>query len=624
MKILLVAINAKYIHSNLAVHYLREYASDYKNQTEIAEYTINQHADDILQSIYKKKPDIIGFSCYIWNISLVEELCKEIRKILPYTKIWLGGPEVSYDGKECLSKNEAIDGVILGEGEEAWKELLEHYFFYKPGYKTSNSLSLDKTRSDTSDGLCKPFLSSINGIVYRENEEETKFETLCESPLCSIIQTSDRRQLDFTNVPFPYDDLEKFKNKIIYYETSRGCPFSCSYCLSSIDKGLRIKNIDIVKKELDFFLRNKVKQVKFVDRTFNCKKDHSLAIWNYIKEHDNGVTNFHFEIAADLLGEEEIKVISSMRKGLIQLEIGVQSTNPQTLDAIHRKTDFDQIKKVVKVIHKGRNVHQHLDLIAGLPYEDYTSFRKSFHDVYSLQPDQLQLGFLKVLKGSRMFSDSKEYGIVYKDISPYEVLYTNWLNYDEVLRLKEVEEMVEVYYNSGQFTYSIQYMEHFFDSPFDLYERLGAYYASNQLFDIKHSRIRRYEILIDFMKNKVNDRNTFEEILVYDLYLRENLKSRPFFANSLEQYKEFYHQFYRDKEILSKYIGEKSSNLRIGKAKQFFHIEHFNIDIVKTARTGKTHRSDQFILFDYMCRNPLNNEARTVDITEKLKHKNSR
>lgn len=582
MKALLVAINAKYIHSNLAIYDLKAYASEYKNQIKIEQFTINQQVDDILQSIYTEKPDLIGFSCYIWNISIVEQLCTELRKLLPMVSIWLGGPEVTYNGKDYLDKRKEVDGIILGEGELSFKEVLDYY----TGKKSS--------------------LSDISGIVYRD---ETK----------AITQTGVRMPLEFSTISFPYGDLEDFENKIIYYETSRGCPFTCSYCLSSIEKQVRLRDIELVKKELGFFLSKKVKQVKFVDRTFNCNRAHTLAIWRFIKEHDNGVTNFHFEIAADILDDDEIEVLSSMRKGLVQLEIGVQSTNPDTIQAIHRKTNFEKISDAVRKIYKNRNVHQHLDLIAGLPYEDYKSFRNSFNDVYALRPDQFQLGFLKILKGSRMFYDSREYGIVYKDISPYEVLYTRWLSYDDVLKLKAVEEMVEDYYNSGQFTNSVKFMEQYFNTPFDLYQELGNYYKDHQLFDIKHARIRRYEILIEFMKTKIKDIETFNEILVYDLYLRENLKSRPSFATSQDEYKKAFYQFQTDEDKVAKHLDINTSQTKIGKAKMFFHIEHFNINVLETVKTGKRVNDEQFILFDYMNRNPLNNEARTIQITELIK-----
>lgn len=599
MKVLLVAINSKYIHSNLAVYYLREYANKYKfSQSEankmepsitIVEYTINHQVEKIFQSIYKEKPDVLAFSCYIWNVEIIEKLCVELRKVLPDTKIWLGGPEVSYDSKEYLIKHQEVDGIMLGEGEETFTEIINYY---------------------SKESKNKQTLEEIKGIVFRKEAQKQEVNEL--------IYTGLRPLLNFNSIPFPYDNLLDFENKIIYYESSRGCPFSCSYCLSSVDKTVRLRDIELVKDELNFFLKHKVKQVKFVDRTFNCKKEHALAVWKHIKENDNGITNFHFEIAADLLDDEQIKLLGTMRSGLLQLEIGIQSTNLDTLKAINRKTDLKKIASNVNAIHKTRNIHQHLDLIAGLPHESYESFCNSFNEVYALKPDQLQLGFLKVLKGTPMADYSQEYKIVYKDIPPYEVLYTKWINYDEVLELKLVEEMLDVYYNSAQFDASIKFMEHFFNTPFNLYKELGKYYQINKLLDVRHKRLTRYEILLKFMQAKLSNTEGFKEILMYDLCLRENLKARPRFIADQEEHKELYGKIFANEELRKKYLGIKESKISLGKAKQFFHIEHFNIDIRKSVEKGEYIYDSQFILFDYKNRNPLDYSADTKEITEKL------
>ena len=494
MKILLVACNAKYIHSNLAVYDLQAYASDYADHIVLKEYTINQQKDDIMRDIYLEHPDVVCVSCYIWNLSFVKELMADLIKILPGADFWAGGPEVSYDAEKFLTENSEFKGVMVGEGEETFKELAGYY--------------VEKNPQDLKD---------MTGICYRDGDQ--------------IIHNGWRQIMDLSSIPFIYKDLSEFKNRIIYYESSRGCPFSCSYCLSSIDKKLRFRDTETVKKELQFFIDNKVPQVKFVDRTFNCKHDHAMAIWKYINEHDNGVTNFHFEISADLLREEELQEMSTMRPGLIQLEIGVQSTNPDTIKAIHRTMDFEKLKGIVDRIHSFGNIHQHLDLIAGLPYEDYDSFRHSFNDVYALKPQQLQLGFLKVLKGSHMMEMCREYGIVYKTQEPYEVLSTKWLDYDHVLKLKTVENMVEVYYNSGQFQNTLEYLENFFQDAFSIYERLGSFYMEKGYGDVSHTRMRRYEILLEFLEDVPEiSMDQVKDQMVYDLYLRENLKSRPGFA----------------------------------------------------------------------------------------------
>ena len=493
MKIILAACNAKYIHSNLAVYDLQAYARQYQQHILLKEYTINQQKDEIMKDLYEEKPDVICFSCYIWNISFVKELAEDLKKVLPSVPFWAGGPEVSFDAEAFLAANPAFDGVMVGEGEETFLELAGYY--------------VDHEKS----------LEQIRGIAFRKENQ--------------VLRNGWREIMDLSKVPFPYKDLQDFDHRIIYYESSRGCPFSCSYCLSSVDKKLRFRSLDLVRKELQFFLDHKVPQVKFVDRTFNCKHDHAMAIWKYIVEHDNGVTNFHFEIAADLLREEELELMATMRPGLIQLEIGVQSTNLQTLEAIHRKTDFSRICQIVERIHSFGNIHQHLDLIAGLPYEDYDSFHHSFNDVYALRPQQFQLGFLKVLKGSLMKQMEKEYGIVHKEKEPYEVLSTNWITYEDVLNLKKVENMVEVYYNSGQFENSLKYVETLFPDSFTMYEALGRFYEQKGYDCISHNRLRRYEILLEFIESlKQGDVQKGADALVLDLYLREKLKSRPSFA----------------------------------------------------------------------------------------------
>lgn len=554
MKILLAACNAKYIHSNLAVYNLKSCSGEYSSRVVVKEYTINQIRDDILKDIYLEQPDVICFSCYIWNISFVRELVPDLKKILPQVEFWAGGPEVSYDAVEFLKKNPAFFGVMVGEGEETFHELAGYYIERKP---------------ETLSGIC--------GVAFRDENKGR-----------DIVHTGWRELMDLSKVPFAYSNLTEFKNRIIYYESSRGCPFSCSYCLSSIDKKLRFRDIELVKKELQFFIDNKVPQVKFVDRTFNCKHDHAMEIWRYITENDNGITNFHFEISADLLRAEELALMKTMRPGLIQLEIGVQSTNPQTIKAIRRTMDFEKLKGIVEQIHSFGNIHQHLDLIAGLPYEGYDSFHKSFCDVYALRPEQFQLGFLKVLKGSYMMEMTGEYQILYKDREPYEVLSTAWLTYGEILRLKMVESMVEVYYNSGQFKNTLVFLEKYFDDPFRMYEALGRFYEKKGYSEISHSRMRRYEILMEFAgEQKEIPSEVLSDVMLLDLYLRENLKSRPSFASDQKPYERLIWDYRKAKKI------PKTA-----------HIEVF--------RNGKK------LLFDYTDRDPLTNNAQLTDITDEV------
>ena len=555
MNIVLTAINAKYIHSNLAVYSLRAYASAYRDEISIAEYTINQQTDDILMDLYKKKPEVLCFSCYIWNIAYVEELIREVKKIFPSLPIWLGGPEVSYDAKDVLERLPEVTGVMMGEGEATFLELLEHYHCQE-----------DKQLAD------------IKGISYRDKNGD-------------IIQNEWSETIDLSTVPFVYSDMGDFRNKIIYYESSRGCPFSCSYCLSSVDKCLRFRDLELVKRELQFFIDEEVPQVKFVDRTFNCNHKRTVEIWKYLIDHDKGMTNFHFEVAADLLNEEELQLMEQMRPGLIQLEIGVQSTNEKTMKEIRRTMRFSEVARIVKRISQKQNIHQHLDLIAGLPYENMESFQKSFDDVYRLHPEQLQLGFLKVLKGSYMEEQKEQYGLVYKSRPPYEVLYTNWLSYEDVLQLKMVEDMVEVYYNSGQFTYTLHHLESRFASPFDLYMDLGKYYEEHGLHLVSHSRISRYEILLDFIAQlQTGEDDLYRELLTLDLYLRENVKNRPAFAGDYTVSKEMKRQFPKN-----------------------VHLEKFQYDVMEDCA-----KKEQIFLFDYENRSKLTHQASCKKVENRL------
>lgn len=565
MNILLTAINAKYIHSNLAVYSLKAYAKEYADHIQLAEYTINHRVEYILQEIYKKKPDVLCFSCYIWNFRYVQDLITEIHKLLPELPIWVGGPEVSYEPEAFLSQFPMVTGVMIGEGEETFRELCGYY-----------------VNQEHSERNQEGNLSDISGLLFRNEKKE-------------LIRTPHREPMSMDALPFCYEHLEDFENRIIYYETSRGCPFSCSYCLSSIEKGLRFRSLELVKKELQFFLEHKVPQVKFVDRTFNCNHNHAMGIWKYVKAHDNGITNFHFEISADLLTEEEIEFIADMRPGLIQLEIGVQSTFAPTIQEIHRTMNLSRLETVVKKVQQAGNIHQHLDLIAGLPREDFATFAKSFQEIYRLKPEQLQLGFLKVLKGSFMYEHQKEYGLVYQSNPPYEVMSTNWLTYEEVLKIKLVEEMLEVYYNSGQFEMTMKVMELAYDNPFDMFLELGEYYEAHGLFAMNHSRIRRSEILLDFVREKdAAHEEIYKETLTFDLYYRENMKTRPKWAPELAEFKEQTRKYCKN--------GKMS------------HIEPFVYDMnlllqKKSVPDYPAKREKRFYLFSYENKNPLTGQA---------------
>ena len=581
MKFLLTAINAKFIHSNPAIYSLRACVGEkLQPHVELAEFTINESLESILEGIWKRQPEVIGFSCYIWNWKLIREILTELPKILPDTEIWLGGPEVTYDGPGLLAELPQVTGIMVGEGEVTFREVLEQYLREAAADEPGNEGQQAAGRRATGKSVEERF-GQIPGLCLASG------------------YTAPRDLTDLTTLPFLYENMEPFTNRIIYYETSRGCPYRCSYCLSSIDKKVRLRDISVVKRELQFFLDQNVKQVKFIDRTFNCDHRHAMEIWQYIYEHDNGVTNFHFEISADILREEEIALLNRFRPGLAQLEIGVQSTNPETIRAIHRVMDVDKLEKIVAAIHRGQNIHQHLDLIAGLPYEDYESFGRSFDRVYGMHPEQLQLGFLKVLKGSDMHENAEKYGIRYLEQPPYEVLYTNWISYGEIRRLKRIEEMVELYYNSGQFTHTLPVLEKAFSGPFALYEALADYYQEQGYFINSPARAYRYQILLEFAALKDPDnREIYRELLTYDMYLRENLKSRPGFAAGItEEEKQDIRRFYQTEEQERRYLpayGEYDWK----QLSRMTHMESF--------RYPEPH----YVLFDYQERNPLNYEAK--------------
>lgn len=653
MRFLLCGINAKYIHSNLAIFSLKAYADRKKipgAEIILKEYTINNYVEDILQDLYEEKADVVIFSCYIWNISFVRELAAELKKVSPDVKIWAGGPEVSYAANKFLMENPAFDLIMQGEGEEVFSELIrltvEEKCRIKDVYKQSESkkvlsgivekrYSIERKQAvkEEKDIEDKHFagednvyptnyidmskLQKLQGIAVRDFSGEAALGN-AESNIgnkTKIINTGFATLMDMDTIPFVYEDFHLFEHKILYYETSRGCPFCCSYCLSSVDKTVRFRSLPIVKKELDVFLEAKVPQVKFVDRTFNCNRQRAIDIWSYLVEHDNGITNFHFEISSDLLGEEELELFAKMRPGLIQLEIGVQSTNGETVDAIHRHMDLDKLFHYVDSVHELGNIHQHLDLIAGLPYENYERFGCSFDDLYAHEPDQLQLGFLKVLKGTMMEEEVKKYSILYRNQPPYEVLGTKWLSYDEIILLKGVEELVELYYNSGQYTLTLKYAVPFFESPFRFYEMFSAWYRGKGYHKLNHNRLEKYNILREFLREHIdeNEWDTLDEIMLYDMYLRENVKGRPAWAKDTAQYKKEWKALYREQ-------GEKlfPEDVQAGiydskRAANQSHIEVFEINIKKFEQSGQVEKKQVFCLFDYSRRNPLNRAARTVE-----------
>lgn len=598
MKILLTAINAKYIHSNLAVYSLQAYAEAHGHRIERAEYTINNQLEDILEKIYRQSPDVLLFSCYIWNVEYVKELVSEFHKLRPEVPIWVGGPEVSFETERFLKENPAITGIMMGEGERTLTELCEYFEQCEQDaqFKTQGREDVQKdlvsADAENESGTCnlselnEKMLEKIDGISYRRSGG-----TVAIQPLRSLLPMDE--------LPFCYANLQDFEHRIIYYESSRGCPFSCSYCLSSVDKKLRFRSLPLVYRELQFFIDAKVPQVKFVDRTFNCRHEHAMGIWNYIKEHDNGITNFHFEISADLLREDELELISDMRPGLIQLEIGVQSTNGATIREIHRTMRLEDVYRAVNRVKAGKNIHQHLDLIAGLPFEDYERFQQSFDDIYALHPQQLQLGFLKVLKGSYMYEHASEYGLIYRTKPPYEVLASKWVSYDEMLEIRLVEEMLELHYNSGQFLTYLAVLEQRYASAFQMFLDMGHFYRSHGYLDCSHNRVRRTEIVLEFAESvDAGHRAAYEEALIFDLYKIEKSKSRPIWARDLAL----------EKKKTSAYLRAH------GLEKKYCHLEKFNwLDARGTLRQKE---QPMWLLFDYEVRDPLTNEAAFTEISE--------
>ena len=622
MNFLLVAINAKYIHSNPAIYSLREYAGEkLLPHISLAEYTINQRVEQILADIYKRKPDVIGFSCYIWNWDYVQQIVCELHKLMPYLPVWLGGPEVSYEQERVFRENPAVTGIMVGEGEATFRELAETCLALLP---MENGSHESLKTWNLKGAVCDKDVADM--------EQRKVFYHQCENlkipgTVTPLGDWGPRPLLPMDAIPFyegclSEEEEKQREHRIVYYETSRGCPFRCSYCLSSIDKKVRLRSFPLVKKELQFFLDHKIPQVKFIDRTFNCNHTHAKQIWRYLKEHDNGITNFHFEISADLLDEEELELMSDMRPGLIQLEIGVQTTNPRVLQAIHRTAKTEVIEEKVKKVHSFGNIHQHLDLIAGLPYEDLESFQQSFNRVYAMNPEQLQLGFLKVLKGSEMFEKAGEYGIAYHGKPPYEVLYTKWLSYDDVQELKKVEEMVELFYNSNQFTHTLPVLEKLFDSPYQLYLALADYYEENGYFIQSPARAYRYQILLSFAtKQNSKWKELFAELLTFDLYLRENAKTRPDFCRDLGAYKKRMTDFYKSEseeaDVLAEYIKQGYDS------KQMFRMTHMDVftypvwelDILRKQPPEKLEQGEEsFVLFDYKKRSPLTHEATFVRV----------
>jgi radical SAM superfamily enzyme YgiQ (UPF0313 family) len=572
MKTVIVALNSKYIHSSLAVWYLKASCEDCCGEVRVMEFTINDNPDSVLASIYSENADVAAFSCYIWNVDHVLRLAANLKKVSPYIKIILGGPEISFDACQLMSENACVDYVIAGEGETAFISVLKQ---------------LERTNDDMKSEA--PQIEGVGGIFYRK-------DSVIESTgQCSFLEDLDR-------IPSPYtpDMLESMGNRIVYFESSRGCPFNCSYCLSSTSKGVRYFSLDRVKSDLKKLTNAGIRLVKFVDRTFNSHRQRAKEILKYIIE-STGQTSFHFEVAADLFDDEMLDMLTKAPPGKIQFEIGVQTTNRQTLESIDRITRLDRVFYNVERLKKSGNIHLHLDLIAGLPYEDYDTFKVSFNEVYSLKPHQLQLGFLKLLKGSKLRNEACVHGYSFRLYPPYEALFNKYIKFGEMLIIKGIEEIVERYYNSGRFLYSLDYIVgSLFDTPFAFFEALYMYSKREGYLDRPLAARNLYTVLLNFVKSKVPEEFTgvFNDLLKLDFLASDSSNNLP---EGIDReipcrFKEKCFDFLKDESNIERFIP----GFRGEPAKQIFkkvHFEFFNYDITNNGTDFK--KEDTVVLFDY-------------------------
>lgn len=590
MKVLLVAVNSKFIHTNLSIRYLKSYCDDTNEYISLSEFTINQNTDYIAAEIYKTKVDLVAFSSYIWNIEKILEISKILKMVNSNIKILLGGPEVSYDSEKILEKNNYIDYIIAGEGEETFKEFL---IYLKGNIE----------------------ITDIDGLIYRNKD--------------IVYKNKDRAPLnDLNDIPSPFNgDLNEFNNKIVYYESSRGCPFNCKFCLSSTHKGIRYFSLERVKSDLDKLINAKVKQVKFIDRTFNADKKFALEVMKYIVEKNITDINFHFEVTAHLIDDEILDFLKDIKEGLFQFEIGVQSTNEKTLKTISRITDFNKLSKVVMKINSYKNIHQHLDLIAGLPYEDYKSFKKSFNDVYNLKPEKLQLGFLKLLKGSELRNNAEKYGFKYIEKPPYEVLETNEITYEELLKLKSIEDILEKLGNENNFKNSVDYIikNHYNNIPFEFYEDFSDYWESKQFHEISHSKKGLYKILIEFYYDKLNSKDSiFNEILKFDYILNNKSTKLPDYIMrfDVDKLNVQRHDLLKDINFIDKYLPYYKNKTAKNIIKEI-HFEKFKFNILYFINNNfdlsLIENDEVVILFNYKNDILAFNNASTHNVTKEFK-----
>ena len=557
MKVLLVGINSRFTHSNLAIRYLKAFTEKINYRCHIREFSINDRVERIVQEIIAEKVDIVAFSCYIWNKDYVKQISKLIKLIDSNIKLLYGGPEVSFDSENYLMDSLA-DYIIEGEGEETYKEFIEYII------------------SDMD-------LNEVKGLYYKENGK--------------VFYGGKRNLMNLNDLIFPYNIKDDLDNKIVYFEASRGCPFNCKYCLSSTIRGVRFMELEKIKKDLQFLIDRKVKLIKFVDRTFNCSDEFAMSIWQYLMNLDTETT-FHFEISADILNDKQIKLLENAPRGRFQFEVGVQTTNNQVLNNINRFVVFEEIKKQVIKLNEFGNIKQHLDLIAGLPGEDLISFKRSFNDLYTIEPDEIQLGFLKILKGAPMKDEVEKWGIVHSNYIPYEVLKTKDISYEEIILLKRVEEMVDKYYNSQKFKTILKYFIGKFNTPFDFYYELGLFFHKQGYFSRTISSVDYYKVFIEFNWQKFN-KDTFivKEIVKYD-YLKYNKKKwlPDFLVRDV------------DRE-LERNIKEKLIQTNEGYNMNNIHVEKFMMDIIGYLDAGLISLEPHYLAYG------INNEENTEDVT---------
>jgi radical SAM superfamily enzyme YgiQ (UPF0313 family) len=570
LKILLTTLNSKFIHTNLAIRYLNQMVKDIEYiDVDIREYTINNELDFILKDIYANNYDVILFSTYIWNVNDIVKICNNLKKVNKNVKIALGGPEVTYDSEESMKKYDFVDYILYGEGELVFRDFVK-------------SLKGDIDIKD------------VDGLVYRNNGEIVRNKPM-----------KDIENLDI--IPSPYVDLNKaeYENRIVYYETSRGCPFNCQYCLSSTLQGLRYFSIDRVKSDLKALIDSRVSQIKFIDRTFNANKKFAMEIMQFLMENDNDYTTYHFEVTAHLLTEDMLEFLKECKEGLFQFEIGVQTTNEKVLEAVGRRDDFSKLSYVVQKIASYRNIHQHLDLIAGLPYEDYNSFENSFNDVFNLGIEHLQLGFLKMIKGTGIRNNADEHEFRYKDYPPYEVLYNKYITYNEILKLKDIEEILERYFNSKNFVLSMRYIIHNYykESPFKFFEDFATYFDKNGYFNMSQGKNQLYKILLDFYTEQINKNiELFTEIIKYDYISLGKTSNVPGFMSKIEveDFKNRCHLFLQNEENILKYIP-RFENTPAKQIIKHVHFEPFKYDILKLKENIKADldKKESIVLFVY-------------------------